>query len=373
MNTKENILQAYGTTWAGNGSDQLPTPTLFLHPGKNWMVSTQGILNNTTSLEVSVGTAHNSLNYELQNENLFRSNSGLTALPYLYPDAVQADYVPWLQFRGGRTGNAGQYQTDRGPFTNENKTWDVVANLTKVWGAHTAKFGVYYQHSYKPQSIFFSFNGQINFTDDSNNPFDTGYSYANAATGVFNTYTQANKFSMPEWKYKNFELYAQDNWKVSTQAHARLRRAVLLPDAAVGHDRSRRRTSCPTSSTGGRGDALQPRSASAPTRAPAPIGAAWTRAHRARRSADARQHRRGPLHRPADAGLEPLQRRLPGRPGHQRPVAERQRVQGLAALRRRLRHQRQRARRSSAAAAGIFYDRPQGNRCSTWAATRRAS
>ena len=33
MHTKENIVQAYGTTWAGNGSDQFPTPTLFLHPG----------------------------------------------------------------------------------------------------------------------------------------------------------------------------------------------------------------------------------------------------------------------------------------------------------------------------------------------------
>ena len=39
MKTKEDILQAYGTTWAGNGSDQLPTPTLFMHPGTNYMVS----------------------------------------------------------------------------------------------------------------------------------------------------------------------------------------------------------------------------------------------------------------------------------------------------------------------------------------------
>ena len=42
MNTKEDIVQAYGTTWAGNGSDQLPTPVLFLHPGNNCMLSTHG-------------------------------------------------------------------------------------------------------------------------------------------------------------------------------------------------------------------------------------------------------------------------------------------------------------------------------------------
>ncbi len=165
------------------------------------------------SFEASVGTAKNSLNYDLQLDPLRRSNSDLASFPYLYPDAVQSDYVPWLQFRGGRTGNAGQYQTDRGPFTNENQTWDVVGNLTKVWGAHTSKAGVYYQNSRKPQSIFYSFNGAVNFTNDSSNPFDTGYSYANAATGVFNTYTQANKFSIPNYVYKNLEFYAQDNWK----------------------------------------------------------------------------------------------------------------------------------------------------------------
>ena len=81
MKTKEDILQAYGTTWAGNGSDQLPTPTLFLHPGSNYMLSATGILNNTTSLEVSWGRAANSLNYELQLDKLFRSTAGTSGLP----------------------------------------------------------------------------------------------------------------------------------------------------------------------------------------------------------------------------------------------------------------------------------------------------
>jgi hypothetical protein len=213
MKTKEDILQAYGTTWAGNGSDQLPTPTLFVHPGSNYMLSATGVLNNSTSLELQWGRASNSLNYELQLDKLRRANAGLAAFPYLFPDAVQGDYVPWFQFRGGRTGNSGQYQTDRGPFTNENITHDAIVNLTKVWGSHASKVGFYYQQSYKPQSIFASFNANVNFADDANNPFDTGHGYANAATGVFNTYTQANKFALPEWRYKNYEWYLQDNWK----------------------------------------------------------------------------------------------------------------------------------------------------------------
>ncbi len=39
MKNSEDILQAYGTTWAGNGSDHLPMPVLFVHPGSNYMLS----------------------------------------------------------------------------------------------------------------------------------------------------------------------------------------------------------------------------------------------------------------------------------------------------------------------------------------------
>jgi hypothetical protein len=216
MHNKDEWTQPYGTTWAGAGSNNLDTiDTLQTIPGMNFLASAQGILNNTTSLEVSVGRAHNSLDFIIQNESLRRSAAGLTGLPLLVSDAVQQDYIPWLQFNGGRTsGDAGHFQTDRGPFTNQNTTWDILANLTKVRGQHAYKFGVYYQNSFKPQSIFSGFNSQINFIDDGNNPFDTGYAYANAATGVFNNYTQASRYAVPEWRYTNFEWYVQDNWKL---------------------------------------------------------------------------------------------------------------------------------------------------------------
>jgi hypothetical protein len=216
MDTKNDTTQAYGTTWAGSGSNNaVPMEVLFKNPGYNWMVSANGILNTTTSVEMSVGTAHNSLDFVLQQPGLTRSAAGVQGMPLLYPDAVAADYIPFFQFNGGNTANAGEYQTNQGPFTNQNTTWDILGNLTKIWGQHSSKVGVYYQTSYKPQSIFYPFNSQISFIDNSSNPYDTGLSYANAATGVFNTYTQTNKYSVPEWRYRNIEWYAQDNWKAS--------------------------------------------------------------------------------------------------------------------------------------------------------------
>jgi hypothetical protein len=212
-NTQE---QPYGTTWAGAGSNNLDTiGTTFDQPGNNILLSATGILNASTSIELSVGRAHNSLKYAVGNQNLRRAVAGLSDMPLLYPSAVQEDYIPDMRFNNGRVGgNAGFYQTDRGPFVNENTTWDVVANLTKTWGPHVSKLGVYYQSSYKPQSPFASFNSQIQFQEDSSNPYDTGFSYANAATGVYRNYIQASTYALPEWVYKNYEGFIQDNWKL---------------------------------------------------------------------------------------------------------------------------------------------------------------
>ena len=107
-NKKDNQEQPYGTTWAGAGSDQVDAlDTLFETPGNNWMISTVGIINNSTSLELSLGRAHNSLDFTIQNENLTRTAAGLTGFPLLFPDAVQADYIPDFIFNAdnARVGN----------------------------------------------------------------------------------------------------------------------------------------------------------------------------------------------------------------------------------------------------------------------------
>jgi hypothetical protein len=185
-------------------------------PGRNWMLSATGILNATTSIEISVGSAHNEIDGYTENPALRRSAAGLTDFPLLFPEAVQEDYIPSMYFNGGRVGSsAGVYYTYYGPFRNENTTYDVLANLTKIRGSHSLKAGVYFQHSYKAQTDFAIHNSGVNFWDDASNPYDTGFSYANAAIGVFNNYAQASKYAMPEWVYDNFELYVQDNWKAT--------------------------------------------------------------------------------------------------------------------------------------------------------------
>jgi hypothetical protein len=214
MRNKDTRSLPYGAIGASSNLDTLQG--VLDIPGRNWMLSATGILNATTSIEISVGSAHNEIDGYTENPALRRSAAGLTDVPLLFPEAVQEDYIPTMLFNGGRVGpSAGFYYTTYGPFRNENTTYDVLANLTRIRGSHSLKAGVYYQHSYKAQTDFASHNSGINFVDDANNPYDTGFGYANAAIGVFDEYSQASKYAMPEWVYDNFELYVQDNWKAT--------------------------------------------------------------------------------------------------------------------------------------------------------------
>ena len=126
-------------------------------------------------------------------------------------------------------GNAGACaapgpQCQRYPgWLNINRTNDVSVSLTKVMGTHTIKAGFYNNHSFKAQNTGaggianLTFQGYVNFGNDTNNGLDTGFGFANAATGVFTQYLQASDFIEGHMVYDNTEFYVQDNWKVNNQ------------------------------------------------------------------------------------------------------------------------------------------------------------
>jgi hypothetical protein len=108
-------------------------------------------------------------------------------------------------------------------WLNINRTQDVSGSITKIWGHHTIKAGAYENHSFKAQNVGaggianLSFQGYVDFGQNSNNPLDTGFGYANALTGVYNQYLQASNFTEGSMLYNNVEGYAQDNWKVNSR------------------------------------------------------------------------------------------------------------------------------------------------------------
>src|SRR4029079_12223589 len=108
-------------------------------------------------------------------------------------------------------------------WLNINRTQDFNVSLTKVAGRHTFKGGFYNNHSFKAQNTGagglanLSFQGFVNFGNDTANPIDSGFGYSNALLGVFTQYLQAEKFIEGSMIYNNTEFYMQDNWKATTR------------------------------------------------------------------------------------------------------------------------------------------------------------
>ena len=185
-----------------------------VRPGRALAVGATKIFNSTTINEITVGFGKNQINIDAANNGLSRAANGLTSLPALFPGAIQNDYIPQFNFNGGRIANGPNYGTNNAPFFNYNRTADVVDNLSKIVGKHALKTGLYFQYSWKDQTVFTNANGNINFIDATSNPLDTGFGFANAATGVFQSFNQASSYPTGQYRYTNLEVFLQDTWKV---------------------------------------------------------------------------------------------------------------------------------------------------------------
>ncbi len=215
----------------------------------NYGATVNYTLSPTTFIEGTYGFIRNELTGGNEGGVLTSDTSNrLTALPnfpLIYPNAGKVnnegyyanevlDYVspPWWDSAnklmnlppifnwGNRIGAAPPNQRYPG-WLNINRTQDVAVSITKVAGRHTMKAGFYNNHSFKAQNVGagggLSFQGTVDFGNDTNNPLDTGFGFANALTGVFRQYQQASDFIEGQMVYNNTEFYVQDNWKVTNR------------------------------------------------------------------------------------------------------------------------------------------------------------
>jgi carboxypeptidase family protein len=170
-------------------------------------------------------------------------NTGLGDLPLIFPDGLGMDprYYEYATLNemappfwqngqillpptfawGNRVANAPP-NISYPNWLNLNRTHDFSLSLTKVWGRHTIKSGYYNHHSFKAQNrgtggLNYGGPGAISFANNTSNPIDSGFGYANAALGIINSYTQMSRFMEGSFVYNNREAYIQDNWKATNR------------------------------------------------------------------------------------------------------------------------------------------------------------
>jgi hypothetical protein len=85
---------------------------------------------------------------------------------------------------------------------------------TRVQGSHTIKGGYFYANAVQKRGSG-NITGSINFANDTNNPRDTSFGFANAAVGEFSSYQQLSRWGEGAYTAINHEFFVQDNWKVN--------------------------------------------------------------------------------------------------------------------------------------------------------------
>jgi hypothetical protein len=204
----------YGLGWTG-GNNQFPFDNLIFKQAPAWnsALNLTSTIGSTLTNEFVFGASQNNLTLDPSDpQRGTLAGIGLTfATPFPYPT------TQWVNITFGGVPNqnfAGPTGYSQFPYKNSNTTFDIYDNVSKVWGSHTSKVGIYINRSRKDQAAGNSL--AINFSNNPADPNNTGHPYANALLGNFNTYQQPNRgIYQGQYRSTNVEWYVQDTWKVT--------------------------------------------------------------------------------------------------------------------------------------------------------------
>jgi len=86
-------------------------------------------------------------------------------------------------------------------------------NFSKIWGTHTLKAGVFYEHIRNAQPNNAATNGSLGVSAGNSNTL--GNPYADQLVGNLNSYSETNFNRINDISYDTYEGFVQDSWKVS--------------------------------------------------------------------------------------------------------------------------------------------------------------
>jgi hypothetical protein len=122
--------------------------------------------------------------------------------------------LPAIQLQSN-TAYGGSFGQDTGyfPWTNSNPTYTYRDNVTKIVGTHTFQFGAYAAFAQKNEDNSVDVQGLLTF--DTSSPISTGNAFADLLMGNIASYKQSNETVKYYNRYKIFEPYFQDDWRIT--------------------------------------------------------------------------------------------------------------------------------------------------------------
>ncbi|HEY1340468.1 MAG TPA: carboxypeptidase regulatory-like domain-containing protein, partial [Bryobacteraceae bacterium] len=175
------------------------------------------IFSPSVIMEVSTGIRHNREAWTPYGENeinkVLRSKIGYN-LGQWYPNANASGYIPRFSF-GGVPSPPNVSYDNRLLTGGTDFTFNFSDSVAITRHTHSIKVGfdIYRIREYEGEQSIFS--GTFDFGKNTLNPLESNYAFANAALGVFNSYTESNIRYGANMRQSLVEWFAQDSWKIT--------------------------------------------------------------------------------------------------------------------------------------------------------------
>jgi hypothetical protein len=206
VNDYQKETQANGI-W---GSEPFPIQTQTRpKPGSSWSWNLVTTFTPTLVAETILAYNHQSQSLSVTGTNPIDRNTLGANFAQIFPATNITNSVPDV--------SAGPISFSLGDpgWHNWGKDYAVTENISWVHGSHSFKFGAFYNRDNKAQTGTWAMEGNINFNGNSTMSLDTNNGLANMMLGNFQSYSNASGAVFPYFRFWEFDLYAQDSWKVS--------------------------------------------------------------------------------------------------------------------------------------------------------------
>lgn len=224
--SERNSFYVRGSMWyADNQGIAVPAGTAnWGLAGLHYTFTDNGITGNWTRVisprlvnEASLSVRHSvekgpPLN-DAELAKLQRSTYNYT-LGQFNPQLNPLNIIPQVTF-GNITSPANISYDGRTPLRGADTLISFSDNITYTLSSHNLKAGFYFERARNYEGATATFAGQFTFSNDVNNPLNSGYAYANAVLGNFTSYTESTFRPSGEGRQSLADWFVQDSWKAT--------------------------------------------------------------------------------------------------------------------------------------------------------------
>lgn len=221
-NEGETAESLRGVWWAQGDVVALPTPNIGENRGRSYSGNIVSVLSPNMTNEVLVSYSRLTLDNRFADPGVFMQGvNGLTFNGIQFPGGPTSPYLPTDLLHGwGSSGQVGNLWAKGNDVFAYNDALQFSNKLTMLAGAHGLKFGIVVERGQKQQNFQNQEAGQLWFGTDNNT--GTGNSAADMLVGRIGELVQGSANNgrpargqpYGEFRYWNWDAFAQDSWKL---------------------------------------------------------------------------------------------------------------------------------------------------------------